>query len=225
MYLPESSCCLSLPSPPPPPPPPPPVFLLFLLCAIFVLLTSFFSSFVLSCSSNKPGHKVYKQWCAVWEKEYGGTVQPSARGFLADNFLPVWVQCMLEHCHKWRKVPPQVELYQVKQDIVRCSNCDQPEDEVRMCEILCIGVLEGLERFPNICLENACPLKSDVSLLGNVGMYMYIGIHVGLLYRFLRYVGSGHAHLLQIILFYHCFGMKWECSAMDKQVVLIAVIR
>ena len=84
-------------------------------------------------SSNKPGHKVYRQWCTVWEKEYGGTVQPTARGFLADNFLPVWVQCTHKECRRWRKVPPQVELYQVKQDIVHCSNCDQPEDEVSNC--------------------------------------------------------------------------------------------
>lgn len=86
--------------------------------------------FFLLFSSHKPGHKIYKQWCSVWEKESGGTVQPSARCFLADMLLPVWVQCTSSGCSKWRKLPPQVELYQVKQDIVHCSNCDQVEDSV-----------------------------------------------------------------------------------------------
>ena len=51
--------------------------------------------------------------------------------FLVDQYLPVWVQCTVERCRKWRKLPPSIELHHVKQDIVRCNDCQKSEDEVR----------------------------------------------------------------------------------------------
>ena len=50
--------------------------------------------------------------------------------FLVDQYLPVWVQCTVERCRKWRKLPPSIELHHVKQDIVRCNDCQRSEDEV-----------------------------------------------------------------------------------------------
>ena len=93
------------PSPPPPPPPSPP-------------------------RSNKPGHALYKEWCAVWEMGGGEAVPPGPKMFLVDQYLPVWVQCTSSGCRKWRKLPPSIELHHVRQEIVRCSSCERPEDEV-----------------------------------------------------------------------------------------------
>ena len=53
-----------------------------------------------------------------------------AKMFLVDQYLPLWVQCTVEGCRKWRKLPPSIELHHVKQDIVRCSDCQRKEDEV-----------------------------------------------------------------------------------------------
>lgn len=80
--------------------------------------------------SNKPGNLVYNSWCSVWEKESGERTTPGAKMFLVDQYLPVWVQCTLPECGKWRKLPSAIELHHVKQDIVKCSDCSRPEDEV-----------------------------------------------------------------------------------------------
>ncbi|CAI8005571.1 Lysine-specific histone demethylase 1B, partial [Geodia barretti] len=66
----------------------------------------------------------------MWERESGERVTPGAKMFLVDQYLPVWVRCTLPECRKWRKLPPAIELHHVKQDIVKCSNCSRPEDEV-----------------------------------------------------------------------------------------------
>ena len=52
-----------------------------------------------------------------------------------DLYLPFWVQCAVPGCGKWRKLPASIDLRHVRQDIVKCLNCDQPEDEV------CVGVV------------------------------------------------------------------------------------
>ena len=55
---------------------------------------------------------------------------PGAKMFIVDQYLPLWVRCTVEGCGRWRKLPPSIELHHVKQDIVRCSDCSRPEDEV-----------------------------------------------------------------------------------------------
>ena len=80
--------------------------------------------------SNKPGNTLYTQWCTVWEREAGDSIAAGPKMFLVDQYLPIWVQCTVEGCQKWRKLPPSIELHHVKQEIVRCSSCQQPEDEV-----------------------------------------------------------------------------------------------
>ena len=89
--------------------------------------------FIPCVSSNKPGNLVYNSWCTMWERESGERVTPGAKMFLVDQYLPVWVRCTLPECRKWRKLPPAIELHHVKQDIVKCSNCSRPEDEVGGC--------------------------------------------------------------------------------------------
>ena len=80
--------------------------------------------------SNKPGNTLFLQWNSIWEQEAGDRVSAGAKMFLVDQYLPVWVQCTVEGCRKWRKLPPSIELHHVKQEIVRCSDCQRKEDEV-----------------------------------------------------------------------------------------------
>ena len=88
-------------------------------------------SLVLYCPpSNKPGNAIYNNWSLLWEREAGERVAPGAKMFIVDQYLPVWVQCTVESCQRWRKLPPAIELHHVKQDIVKCTNCSKPEDEV-----------------------------------------------------------------------------------------------
>ena len=91
------------------------------------------SPFTVFPTSNKPGNLVYNSWCTLWERESGERVTPGAKMFLVDQYLPVWVRCTLPECRKWRKLPPAIELHHVKQDIVKCSDCSRPEDEVGGC--------------------------------------------------------------------------------------------
>ena len=67
----------------------------------------------------------------MWEREAGDRIPPGPKVFLTDQYLPVWVRCTRKECQKWRKLPPSIELHHVKQDIVHCSNCEIPQDEVR----------------------------------------------------------------------------------------------
>ena len=82
--------------------------------------------------SQKAGNKLYKQWCSIWEKEAGDKIPPRATQFMADMWLPVYVQCTDEKCLRWRKLPSHIELHHVKQDLVKCNDCSIPEDKVRM---------------------------------------------------------------------------------------------
>ena len=91
---------------------------------------------ILGVCSNKPGNLVYNSWCSQWERESGERMTPGAKMFLVDQYLPVWVQCTLPDCGKWRKLPPAIELHHVKQDIVKCSDCARPEDEVGVVFLL-----------------------------------------------------------------------------------------
>lgn len=93
------------------------------------LLTGVLLVCVLSCS-NKPGHSIFQKWSSVWEQEAGDKIAPGPKAFLIDQYLPVWVQCTAASCRKWRKLPPSIDLHHVKQDIVKCSNCSIPQDEV-----------------------------------------------------------------------------------------------
>ncbi len=60
----------------------------------------------------------------------GERANPGAKVFLIDQYLPVWVQCTVPECRKWRKLPATIDLHHVRQDIVKCSSCDIPQDEV-----------------------------------------------------------------------------------------------
>lgn len=82
-------------------------------------------------SSHKPGHKLYQQWSSVWEREASDSVPPRAGQFMADMWLPVWVQCTNEGCGQWRKLPAHIELHHVKLDAVKCTDCTAPTDPVR----------------------------------------------------------------------------------------------
>lgn len=86
--------------------------------------------------SNKPGHTIFLTWSSIWEKEAGDRINPGPKTFLMDQYLPVWVQCTQEGCGKWRKLPPSIDLRHVKQNIVKCTDCSIPEDEVRGCVCL-----------------------------------------------------------------------------------------
>lgn len=80
--------------------------------------------------SNKPGHDIFLKWNGVWEQEAGDRVPPGPKTFLIDQYLPVWVQCTAPDCRKWRKLPPSIDLHHVKQEIVKCSDCSIPQDEI-----------------------------------------------------------------------------------------------
>ncbi len=74
-------------------------------------------------------------WSAMWDREAGGDkLSPGPKTFLMDQYLPVWVQCTREGCGKWRKLPPSIDLRHVKQNIVKCTDCSIPEDEVGRAE-------------------------------------------------------------------------------------------
>eukprot|EP00731_Ephydatia_muelleri_P010985 Em0005g1571a len=79
---------------------------------------------------NKPGYPSYARWCARWERESGDIISASPKPFFADLHLPFWVQCGQPGCGKWRKLPANIDLCHVRQDIVKCLNCDQPEEEL-----------------------------------------------------------------------------------------------
>lgn len=96
---------------------------------VFGFVYSLLFSTCVPCS-NKAGNVIYNSWCTLWERESGECVAPGAKMFLVDQYLPIWVQCTLETCLHWRKLPPAIELHHVKQDIVKCSDCSRPEDEV-----------------------------------------------------------------------------------------------
>ena len=92
----------------------------------------------LGTNSNKPGNNVFLKWSQIWERESGDRVPVGPKAFLIDQYLPVWVRCTAETCRKWRKLPPSIDLRHVKQDIVKCSNCTYPQDDVR-CTFLCLS--------------------------------------------------------------------------------------
>ncbi|XP_019850257.1 PREDICTED: lysine-specific histone demethylase 1B-like [Amphimedon queenslandica] len=82
--------------------------------------------------SHKPGHKLYEQWSSIWEREAGDTLPPRASQFMADMWLPIWVQCTNEGCGHWRKLPAHIELHHVKLDVVKCSDCSLDEDPIAL---------------------------------------------------------------------------------------------
>lgn len=79
---------------------------------------------------NKPGYPSYARWCARWERESGDIVSTSPKAFFVDLHLPFWVRCGQLGCGKWRKLPANIDLCHVRQDIVKCLNCDLPEEEL-----------------------------------------------------------------------------------------------
>lgn len=81
--------------------------------------------------SGKPGNKLFKQWASIWEQEAGGSgLPPKISQFMADMWLPIYVQCTNEGCGQWRKLPAHIELHHVKLDLVKCNDCSIPEDQV-----------------------------------------------------------------------------------------------
>lgn len=97
------------------------------------MVNKFFKFFYLC--SHKPGHKLYEQWSSIWEREAGDTLPPRASQFMADMWLPIWVQCTNEGCGHWRKLPAHIELHHVKLDVVKCSDCSLDEDPVSLINL------------------------------------------------------------------------------------------
>ena len=82
-------------------------------------------------------NNVFLKWSQIWERESGDRIPAGPKAFLIDQYLPVWVRCTAETCRRWRKLPPSIDLRHVKQDIVKCSNCIYPQDEVCSSNIIC----------------------------------------------------------------------------------------
>ncbi len=80
--------------------------------------------------SNKPGNKLFKQWSDIWLEQTSNQQSPKSSQFMADMWLPVWVQCTNSGCGRWRMLPPHIEVHQVKLDLVKCNDCSIPEDKV-----------------------------------------------------------------------------------------------
>ena len=85
------------------------------------------------------------KWSILWEREAGEGITPGPKVFLIDQYLPVWVQCTLPECRKWRKLPPAIDLHHVSQEMVKCSSCQVPQDEVGGSGVSCdlIDIVEG----------------------------------------------------------------------------------
>ena len=95
-----------------------------------VLYTFIIHSVISLYYSSKGGNKLYKQWCTMWQLEAGGTQAPRATQFMADMWLPYWVQCTMSGCGRWRKLPAHFELHHIKLDLVKCNDCTIEEDQV-----------------------------------------------------------------------------------------------
>ena len=56
--------------------------------------------------SNKAGYSTYAKWRRLWASN--GRTEAGAKVFLADQYLPYWLQCNI--CHKWRQCSRSTDM-------------------------------------------------------------------------------------------------------------------